>query len=207
VRARILGCILLALPATAARRLVDEVVAVVNAHSVTLSELTAETRIRLVAAQGAAAASLPLDRPLLAASLRKTIDERVIMAEVERLKLFDLDRAEVDALLARLRGRFPSAAGWEEFTRSIQMTDEEVGVVLARELRAGRYLENRLKLAAQVRDTDSPAVSDPVLRDKLAQEKYQRLLADLLTDLRKRVTVRVLDPLGAGPSVTLGKGD
>ena len=42
--------------------------------------------------------------------------------------------------------------------------------------------------------------------EKLAQEKYQRLLADLLDDLRKRVTVRVLDPLDAEPGVAALKG-
>jgi hypothetical protein len=180
-----------------------------------LSEVQAETRVRLVAAQGAGAAYLPLDRPLLAASLRKTIEERVVIAEVERLKLFDLDRGEVDALLARFRGRFVTEADWEAFTRSIELTDEEVAGILARELRVSRYLDNRLKLAAQLREGDLPAAENgravtaaerAALRDKVAQEKYQRLLQDLLAELRKRATVRVVDPLDLEPGVTLGKG-
>ena len=36
------------------------------------------------------------------------------------------------------------------------------------------------------------------LRARLAQEKYQRLLQELLAELRKRSTVRVLDPLDNG---------
>ena len=76
------------------RQLVDEVVAVVDAHSVTLSELAAETRIHLVEQQGPQTASAQLDRPLLGASLRRLIQERVVLSEVERLKLFDLDHAE-----------------------------------------------------------------------------------------------------------------
>jgi len=176
---------------------------VVDAHSITLSELQAETRVRLVEAQGPVAAALPLDRPLLAASLRKTIDERIILAEIERLKLYDLDRAEVDALLSRVRNRFANQAEWEAFTRKIELTDEEIAAVLARELRVARYLENRLKLSAQIRETDLPSGPE---RDKLAQEKYQRLLADLLDDLRKRVTVRVLDPLESEPGVAALKG-
>jgi hypothetical protein len=214
VRALAIAAILCtALPAVAARKLVDEVVAVVDARSITLSELQAETRIRLVEAQGAGAAYLPLDARLLAASLRKTIDERVVMSEVERLKLFDLDRAEVDALLLRLRGRFATEADWEAFTTSIELTDEEIASVLARELRVGRYLDNRLKLSAQLRDADLPAGGAKMeasereaLRDKLAQEKYQRLLGELLADLRKRVQVRVLDPLDQEAGVTVGKG-
>jgi hypothetical protein len=197
------ACLAAPLSASAARKLVDEVVAVVDAHTITLSELVAETRVRLVEAQGPVAAALPLDRALLAASLRKTIDERIILAEIERLKLYDLDRAEVDALLSRVRSRFANEAEWEAFTRKIELTDEEIAKILARELRVARYLDNRLKLSAQIHDSDVPAGPD---RDRLAQEKYQRLLADLLDDLRKRVTVRVLDPLDSEPGVAALKG-
>jgi hypothetical protein len=194
-----------ALPVQAQRRqLVDEVVAVVDAHSITLSELVAETRIRLVDAQGGPAALAPLDRKILAASLRKTVEERVVLSEVERLKLFDLERSEVDALLARLRARFASAADYEAFLRAIELTEDEVAAVLARELRVARYLDNRLKLAAQLRDSElaealrgkkMSASERELLRDRLGQEKYQRLLQELLVSLRERTTVRILDPL------------
>src|SRR5439155_10302205 len=92
------------------RQLLDEVVAVVDARSITLSEVAAETRVRLVEAEGPAAANLPLDRRLLAASLRKTIEERIVLSELQRLKLFDLEPGEVEALLARLRARLSSRA-------------------------------------------------------------------------------------------------
>ena len=68
-----------AFPGQAAeRQLLDEVVAVVEAHSITLSEVAAETRVRLVESQGPAAANAPLDRRILAASLRTTIEERIV---------------------------------------------------------------------------------------------------------------------------------
>lgn len=186
------------------RVLVDEVVAVVDAHSITLSELAAETRVRLAFEQGPEAAAMQPDRALLAAALRKTIEERVVLGEVERLKLFDLDRAEVDALTARLRGRFTTPAAYAAFVRSVELTEEEIGGILGRELRVGRYLDNRLKLAAQLRESEVDevvrekklgAADRPALRERLAQEKYQRLLQDLLADLRRRATVRILDPL------------
>jgi hypothetical protein len=196
--------LLIAVPASAERLLVDEVVAVVDTHSITLSELMAETRVRLADSQGPGAAFLPLDRRILAASLRKTVDERIVLAEVERLKLFDLDRAEVDTLLAKLRSKFVSEQEWDNFTRMVELTDDEIARVLAREQRVSRYLDNRLKLAAQLRDSELSSAQDgksmtaterEALREKLAQEKYQKLLTDLLADLRKRTTVRVLDPL------------
>jgi hypothetical protein len=213
-RRALLGFVLCSAAAAAAeRRLVDEVVAVVESQTITLSELSAETRIRLVEQQGAQLADAVPDRTLLAASLRRVIEERVVLAEVDRLKLFDLDRAEVDAALARLRGKFHARERWEAFTRSLQLTDDEIASVLARGIRVARYLDNRLKLAAQLRDselddalragggagggTGVPADREG-LRQKLAREKYDRLLGELLGDLRRRADVRVLDSLDGG---------
>jgi hypothetical protein len=187
------------------RRLVDEVVAVVESQTITLSELAAETRIRLVEQQGGQVADAVPDRPLLAASLRRMVEERIVLAEVDRLKLFDLDRSEVESAMARLKRSLGAQDRWEAFTRSLQLTDEEVAAALAREIRVARYLDNRLKLAAQLRDSEldealrgrAPPgkVEREAFRQKLAREKYERLLADLLADLRKRAAVRVLDPL------------
>ncbi len=195
------------------RQLIDEVVAVVDAHSVTLSELAAETRIRLVEQQGPQMASAQLDRALLAASLRRLVQERVVLSEVERLKLFDLDHAEVEGAVARLRSRFPTPGAWEAFTRRLELTDEEIGAILARELRVARYLDNRLKLAAQLRDGELEEAwkaqgrsgDREELRQRLSREKYERLLTELLADLRRKANVRIVDPLeGEARSIAAG---
>ena len=212
----LIAALLPALPlhAQTERQLLDEVVAVVETHAITLSGLAADTRVKLVESQGPAAADAVLDRKLLSASLRRTVEERVVLGEVERLKLFDLERSEVDNLLARLRARFPSVQKYEAFQRSVELTDDEIGAILARELRVARYLDNRLKLAAELRESEldeaaaGRKLSKPdrdLLRVRLQKEKYLRLLAELLQDLRKRADVRVLDPLDAG--ATLGKAD
>jgi hypothetical protein len=86
------------------------------------------------------------------------------------------------------------------------MRPEEIAAVLAREVRVARYLENRLKLAAQPRESEvdlvarkEPQVDRSALRERLAREKYDRLLAELLADLRRKANVRVLDSLdGSG---------
>ncbi len=205
-----IAALLAALPARAqsgpARQLLDEVVAVVEAHAITLSELAAETRLKMIEAQGPGAADAVLDRKLLSASLRRIVEERVVLGEVERLKLFDLERSEVDNLLARLRARFPTVQKYEAFTRSVELTEDEIGAVLARELRVARYLDNRLKLAAELRESELDEAAAgrkmgkaerELLRQRLQKEKYLRLLAELLQDLRKRADVRVLDPLDA----------
>ena len=212
----LIAALVAALPARAEseRQLLDEVVAVVEAHAITLSELAAETRVKMVEAQGPAAADAALDRRLLSASLRRIIEERVVLGEVERLKLFDLERSEVDNLLARLRARFTSLQKYEAFTRLVELTDDEIGAILARELRVARYLDNRLKLAAELRESELDEAAEgrklhkaerELLRQRLQKEKYLRLLAELLQELRKRADVRVLDPLDPIEGPRLGK--
>jgi hypothetical protein len=188
---------------------------VVDAHSITLSELSAETRIHLVEQRGAQVAGATPDRALLAASLRRLVEERVILAEVDRLRLFDLDRSELDAALARFRARFPTAEAYDRFLDRIEMTVDEVASVLARDVRVARYLDNRLKLGAQVRDAELdeamrayPGADRASLRQKLAREKYERLLEGLLVDLRRKADVRILDPLEEdGRSIAAGRLD
>ena len=211
------AALLLSLAASAAaaqdRQLVDEVVAVVDAHSVTLSELAAETRIRMVEQQGPQMATVPLDRAVLAASLRRLVEERVVLSEVERLRLFDLDHAEVESALARLRAKFPGPSAWEVFTRQLELTNDEIAAVLARELRVARYLDNRLKLAAQLRDSEldeawkgQGAKGDrEALRQRLSKEKYERLLTELLAELRRKASVRIVDPIDDGTRSVAGR--
>ena len=202
MRAWLLLLLLAAGAPAAERQLLDEVVAVVDAHSITLSELSAETRIRMVEQQGWQVGSGGLDRRLLAASLRRLVEERVVLSEVERLKLFDLDRAEVESAQARFRARFPTPDTYEAFAARLEMTDEEIAAILAREIRVARYLDNRLKLAAQLREGEvddaaraQPQLDRAALRQRLAREKYDRLLAELLVELRRKASVRVLDAL------------
>ena len=153
---------------------------------------------------------MPLDRAVLAASLRRLVEERVVLSEVERLKVFDLDHAEVESALARLRARFPGPLAWDAFRRQLELTNDEIAAVLARELRVARYLDNRLKLAAQLRDSELDEAwkaqggqgDREALRHKLSNEKYERMLTQLLAELRRRASVRIVDPLDdATPSV------
>lgn len=202
------GCAVLGQAAAAERQLLDEVVAVVDAHSITLSEVVAEARIHMVEEHGAELADAVLDGPMLAASLRRVIEERIVLSEVERLKLFDPERSDLEAAVARFRARFRSPERYENFVRGLNLTDEEIGAVLARDARVARYLDNRLKLAAQLRDSELDEAlrgraagreERELLRDKLSREKYERLLAELLAELRRRAVVRVLDSLRDRP--------
>jgi hypothetical protein len=77
-----------------------------------------------------------------------------------------------------------------------------------------RYLDNRLKLAAQLRESELEEAwkaqggqgNREALRQKLSKEKYERLLTELLIDLRRKATVRIVDPIDDGTrSVAAGR--
>ena len=65
----------------AGRLLVDEVVAEVATRSITLSEVRAEARIKLLQDAGPAAALLEPDRALLAATLQGMVNQRLVLTE------------------------------------------------------------------------------------------------------------------------------
>src|SRR5205823_4244306 len=97
---------MLGAPAAADGKLLEEVVAVVKTPAIgqtrviTLSKLTEEARVALVSRGAAAAAIQPLDAPALKAALDWLIDQTVLMDEVSRLQVFEVERPDV---LAELR--------------------------------------------------------------------------------------------------------
>ncbi len=191
----------------AQRLLVDEVVAAVATQTIMLSEVRAEARIQLLETHGPGAAALAPSRGLLAATLQRMIDQRLVLLEMDSLRTFELDKVEVEAALSRFRGRFGSLAVYEAFTRQQDLTDEEVGQVLARQIRYARYIDSKVKLAGAVRQGEAEELCAKELRrppapaeldacaHKLLLERYRRVTEEVLTELKKRVDVRILDPL------------
>ena len=60
-------------------------------------------------------------------------------------------------------------------------------------------------LAEATKGRQLTASERDLLRERLGQEKYQRLLQELLVSLRERTTVRVLDPLDEGQVAEKGR--
>ena len=130
------------------------------------------------------------------------IDQRLVLSELESLRTFELDRTEIEAALLRLRGRFGSLAAYEAFTHRIEMTDDEIGQVLARQVRYGRYIDSKVKLAGGVRQADVDLGCKALLgkelqacAGKLQLERYRKITEEVLAELKKRVDWRVLDSL------------
>lgn len=199
-------------------RVVEQVVAVVRTPSatqprvITLTRLTEETRIALVSRGAAEAATAELDAAALRAGLEWLVDQILLLDEVVRLQVYEVDRGDVLEELRRFQERFAAPGGYRAFLAAADLTEEELLVVLRRMLRVQRYVDSRVAGAARVKEVDvdrwlaaqgvepedrvNPAVRTAA-RATLAEERTRREVKALLADLRGRAAVRILDRPGA----------
>jgi hypothetical protein len=203
-------------------RIAEEVVAVIlfpngsEQHVITLTRLAEEARIALVSRGAMGAAARPLDAAALRAGLEWLVDQTVLMDEVTRLNVLDVERKDVLQELARFRSRFSKADEYQAFLERLDISPEELMAVLRRMLRVQRYVESRVSGAARVRDAeveayfrehrsefagrDLGAVREAV-RAHLAQERIKADVSTLLAELRTHCELRILadlDRVGAG---------
>jgi hypothetical protein len=196
---------------------VEEVVAVVRNPAgappriVTLTKLVEEARIALVARGATEAATRPLDAAALRAALEWHLDELLVADEAARLAVEEVDRAAVEGELRRFEARFASPAAYRAFLAATELTEEEVAATLARGLRVRRYVERRVGRAVRVTDDEVDAWlrargAEPAegpardaARARLAEERAEAHVKELLAELRARADVRILDPLRGAP--------
>jgi hypothetical protein len=180
---------------------------------ITLTRLSEEARIALVSRGATRAATARLDAAALKAALAWLVDQTVIMDEVTRLQVFEVDRAEVLEELRRFKDRFPAPEAYRAFLGRLDLAEEELLVVLRRMLRVQRYLESRASRAARVRDAD---VEDyygqhradfggrpleevrEAVRAHLAERRVKAEVQAVVAELRARSEIRVLVPLDEG---------
>jgi hypothetical protein len=197
-------------------RVVDEVVAVVatrgqEARIVTLTQVSEEGRIALVARGGIEAAFAPLDGAVLRASLDWYVDQLLLYEEAVRLQVFEVDREAAQAELARFRSAFRNPRDYKAFLYQIDATEEDLASVLRRMLRVRRYLESRLgRLRPSPREIEAWYAANPgeyggrplaevtdEIAARLSAGKAATETRALLADLRSRADVRILVDLGA----------
>lgn len=209
-----LAILLLATLATtpAEGRVVEQVVAVVRNPSgaqprpIMLTRLEQEARVALVGQGAVEAAGAPLDAAALRAALRWLVDQLLVADEAARLQVDDVSREELELALRRFRARFADEAGYRRFLDAADLGEEDLAVSLARELRVARYLESRAGRSARVSDEELARFLDgrgaalgarearEAVRNRLAVEKVQAAVRQLVTDLRARADVRILEP-------------
>jgi hypothetical protein len=205
-------------PAAPAGTVVEAVVAVVRAgptgapEVITRTRVEAEARIALVLRGAVSAAFQPLDEGALRAGLAWLLDEWLVAAEAGRLRLQEVDPAAVDGELRRFRGAFGAADEYVRFLATAEVTEDEVREVLARSLRARRFLAARIGPGATVSDDEVDAylvarglsagtgAARDAVREQLAVEGARARVAALVAELRSRAELRILDAALRAPA-------
>jgi hypothetical protein len=195
---------------------VEQVVAVVAGQPITMSELAFEARVALVQRGGTQAAVAPLDDSAMRSALDLSIGERLAAREADRLSAFQLEDEEVNKALARFREKLGAAVTLDGFLARYEMDIGQLATLLARSLRAERYLDGRVRLRAQVTEADvkryyrehaAELKGDflelrAMLREKLYRERYLELAKAEVAQMRKGADVRLIAAFvdGASPA-------
>lgn len=192
--------------ANAEEVLAEEVVAVVDKRAVLLSELEFEARLARARAQGPQTLEAPVPPAELRAALERAVERLLVFQEAERLQVFELAPGELEAAVGALRALL-GATQLDAFMARWGLDDRSLSDVLQRELRAVRYLESRFRLASRPRELDVQAYllshraeymgrpSDEAaaeVRMLLAKERFERLVASFIADVRRRTRIQLL---------------
>lgn len=199
--------------ARADARVLDRVVAVVDDRALTLSDLEFETAIALIQRGAMGAATQPLDTEALASAVDLAVAQRVASDEAEKFQAFPVEDAELQAAVQGFAARFPSPKAYERFLSRFDRDETQLGVVLARGLRAEKLIDSRVRLRSQVQDADvrryyeehAAELGAPYERvraaigDRLARERYLALAGAEIQQLVHGPNVRRVFIPGSAP--------
>ena len=126
--------------------IIDRILAIVDTHIITLSDVRAAQTFRLVPPD--------VSTDPTGAALQRLIDRRLMLAEVERYAPPEPTEAAITARMAEIERRFTDALGLEIALGRSAMTREELRRQIRDTLRIEAYLQQRFATTVQVSDED-----------------------------------------------------
>jgi peptidyl-prolyl cis-trans isomerase SurA len=197
----------------------DRVVAVVNNQAILQSDLNNEMRLSVleprVRARGTETPQAALQRLISRALIEQQIQQEALQATA-------LDKKEIDSRLMELRRQLPACvhadcatdAGWQEFLKNHDLTEDEVEAYMRRRMEILHFIERRFRQGIQIsqkeiesyyKDTlvpqytrgETPPPLDqvaPRIEEILLQQQVNQLFSGWLENLRKQGEIEVLDP-------------
>jgi hypothetical protein len=196
--------LLLAAGASSADQVLDRVVAQVDGQVITLSDVRFEARVAMVERGGVSLADAPLDEAALRSALELAIAQRAAGAEADRLGSFPLEASDVEVRVELFEARFPNHAALVLFLRAAGADESQLREVLGRAMRAERALDARVRLRAQVNESDvrraweaagSPGSYEEAraaIREELVRARYETAAREELAKLRAAAQVRIV---------------
>lgn len=201
----VLCCLVVTLmaPATAlaqAGELIERTLAIVGTQVITLSDARAAVRLGLIAVDRSA-------DPASAAQL--LVDRELILREVQRYAPPAPSESSIEARLDAIKKTLGEASAWARLLEETAFTDARLRGWVRDDLRAEAYLAQRFASASTPTDAEVSvaftqqraefdrsgttfAQASPILRERLVAARRRELIADWVSDLRRRTEVVIL---------------
>ena len=187
--------------------LVDDVVAVVNRHVITRSEIRQEAALVLVEQRGDRGLEREVTGEFLVKVMELLINQRVLLDEAQKMGVPPVSEDERERLLMGFRRRFSDPEIYTRFLYAHDVSEAEIGDILVRHYRVERLKERKLRLMPEVTREEVRQYYDKhrielgnasfelvaeAIRLKLLTRQREKELARWIWDLRKRADVKVL---------------
>jgi hypothetical protein len=186
---------------------VDEVVAVVNRHVITRSEVRQEAALVLVEQRGDRGLEREITGEFLMKVMELLINQRVLLDEAQKMGVPPVTEEQRERLLLGFRRRFSDPEVYARFLFANDISEEEIGDILVRHYRVERLKERKLRVMPEVTEEEvrqyyekhrielgnaSFELVAEAIRLKLLTRTREKGLARWVWDLRKRSEVKVL---------------
>jgi hypothetical protein len=183
------------------QELLDRTLAIVGGQPITLSDARVVLALGLIEPEGAA-------DPIPGAT-RQLVDRELVLREVQRYAPAAPAESAVEARLEEIRKRFGGAVGLTRMVDAHGFGEQRLKAWIRDDLRTQAYLAQRFASASTPTDQeislayagakaefDGKAMSfeqaAPVIRDRLIASRRRELIADWVSDLRRRTDVVIL---------------
>ncbi len=207
--------LLMAGPVAGRGILVDDVVAVVNRHVITRSEIRQEAALVLVERRGDRGLSREITPEFLVKVMELLINQRVLIDEAQKIGVPPVTEQQRERLFLVFRRRFLDPEVYARFLFVHDLAEDEIGDILVRHYRVERLKERKLRVMPEVTREEVRQYYDKhrielgdapfdlvaeAIRLKLLTRRQEKGLARWIWALRKRSDVKVLvDLVDPGP--------
>jgi SurA N-terminal domain len=189
------------LPSAAQAELMDHIAAAVNNEVIPASELA--DAVALNERFGTPGTER---RTLESETLEGLITRRLLVQEARRLRFVEVSEQDRAAEVGKLRARFASDAAFNDFLRALDMTEQELAVMLGERLLVEKFVEKKVGLFVRVTRAEAEAYfrehaaeySGRQFQDVqknivaiLTDRKVGQQLDQYVADLRGRADIRI----------------
>ena len=181
--------------------LIERTLALVGGQPITLSDARAAIALGLIA--------LPNGGDPIANATVQLVDRELVLREVQRYAPPAPEETVVNLRLDDIRKRFPASGALAALLKSHGFTEARLRAWVRDDLRTQAYLAQRFASASQPSDAEVSAAytrqraefenagqtfeqAAPIVRERLIASRRAELLADWLSELRRRTDVVIL---------------